>query len=576
MCAKPAHSKSTSHRRITCTVPRLVTMQPATNAFVVIQSNQLGAFSRFHYACCLPGQHQSPASNHSGMLLGCTHCERGAFSATNDTLACTRCGQGRFGGRRGLTVCSVCAAGRSSATAGASACDDCAWGKYTDGKTGAKSCSSCSAMYFGSAHCDVPVTAIVMVFLIALALALAARYIRKRYRKMKELQRRLQRELAKSKILLKAKTTDLALMGKAWKLQPSEVGFDKKLAAGAFGEVWMGSLHEKWSVAIKKMFVQEGEQAKSFLNDPEIHFLMRTRHPRLVMFLGCGTLNDGTVFMVCEFMEGGAMDGYLWDKPPVPWTHKLQVLLDVADGICYLHLLHKALHCDLKGPNVLLRKPAKDENPHGLVRAKVADFGLSKIVQGGKHNMKHKKEKDAKGAKKDRRAAMRRPTRAALKAASWNKRMDGFVGTPGWMAPELMQKKAKFGPAVDIYAYGMVMYECLAQAAPWSQEGMADTNTATLFKTVKAGTRPHVPSHIAPAPGGFKDLMEQCWRQDQARRPLIDQVRNTVQQIFDQCCAAGVATCGPASGTGGVGVGQEQMNPMVDLETGGEIEMAAV
>ena len=47
---------------------------------------------------------------------------------------------------------------------------------------------------------------------------------------------------------------------------------------------------------------------KELFKDDEIKFLMRTRHERLVMFLGCGITEDGGCFLVTEFMDEGSLD----------------------------------------------------------------------------------------------------------------------------------------------------------------------------------------------------------------------------------------------------------------------------
>ena len=73
-----------------------------------------------------------------------------------------------------------------------------------------------------------------------------------------------------------------------------------------------------------------------------------TRHERLVMFLGCGISEDGGCFLVTEFMDGGSLDRVLWGGTTATvstsWMQRVQILLDVVDGLAYLHLLHKSVH----------------------------------------------------------------------------------------------------------------------------------------------------------------------------------------------------------------------------------------
>ena len=115
---------------------------------------------------------------------------------------------------------------------------------------------------------------------------------------------------------MRADTRGRNLLKSAWKIDENEISFERSLASGAYGEVWLGSLHGKWSVVIKKMFATK----KNVMDDDEVRFLMRTRHPNLVMFLGCGTLSDGKVFLVEELSEGGSLDRHLWGHTSsLPW-----------------------------------------------------------------------------------------------------------------------------------------------------------------------------------------------------------------------------------------------------------------
>ena len=96
----------------------------------------------------------------------------------------------------------------------------------------------------------------------------------------------------------------------AWKLSSNEVKLEEKLASGAYGEVWKGALHDRWIVAIKKLFhhssssrpksssVSKHSSAShkkshrnstgKYFKDDEIRFLMRKSDNRAFshVFLG--------------------------------------------------------------------------------------------------------------------------------------------------------------------------------------------------------------------------------------------------------------------------------------------------
>ena len=130
------------------------------------------------------------------------------------------------------------------------------------------------------------------------------------------------------------------------------------------------------------------------------------------MFLGCGIAEDGTGFLVTEFMDGGSLDRALWGSGSVSictsWTQRIQILLDVVDGLAYLHLMHKTVHQDVKSPNILLETVVSNDDAARSdntvkYRAKLGDFGLSKIFIKGKKRIgttkvTAKSSKDAIGA----------------------------------------------------------------------------------------------------------------------------------------------------------------------------------
>ena len=89
-------------------------------------------------------------------------------------------------------------------------------------------------------------------------------------------------------------------------------------------------------------------------------------------------------------------------------------------------------------------------------RAKIADFGLSRIFNKGKKKVQATKLMQEESSK------------AALKSANWmtNSKRKGFVGTPRWMAPEMMKKEVTFGPSADIYSFGVVMWEVWSRRKP--------------------------------------------------------------------------------------------------------------
>jgi serine/threonine protein kinase len=208
------------------------------------------------------------------------------------------------------------------------------------------------------------------------------------------------------------------------------------------------------------------------------------------------------------------------------WIQRIQILLDVADALAYLHLIHKSIHQDLKSPNILLERVVSNDaatrsDKSVTHRAKLADFGLSKIFQDGKKRLATREDMKNESSAK------------AIKAANWTGiKQKGFVGTPRWMAPEMMVGSVKIGPSVDIYSFGVVMWEVWAQRKPWSE--LSDKRE--IFKVVKEEKR-NLPSlkkkNENDVPEGYDTLMKRCYEYEFKKRPLIDFVRSQLQILTE-------------------------------------------
>ena len=98
------------------------------------------------------------------------------------------------------------------------------------------------------------------------------------------------------------------------------------------------------------------------------------------------------------------------------------------------------------------------------------------------------------------------------------------------MAPEMMKKEVKFGPSVDIYSFGVVMWEVWCERKPWSE--LSDKQE--IFKAVREDKRRLTLTNKIEKIEGYEELMRSCTEYEASRRPLIDSVRSDLQALLER------------------------------------------
>ncbi|XP_041998714.1 probable LRR receptor-like serine/threonine-protein kinase At1g67720 isoform X2 [Salvia splendens] len=156
--------------------------------------------------------------------------------------------------------------------------------------------------------------------------------------------------------------------------------FERRIGSGGFGVVYYGRLPDGKEIAVKRLTNDSFQGKREFTN--EVSLLSRIHHRNLVQFIGC-CQEEGKSILVYEFMHKGTLKEHLYGPLTlgggINWIKRLEIAEDAAKGIDYLHTgcVPAIIHRDLKTSNILL-----DKN----MRAKVSDFGLSKLaVDGASH-----------------------------------------------------------------------------------------------------------------------------------------------------------------------------------------------
>ncbi|XP_068147664.1 serine/threonine-protein kinase 10 isoform X3 [Drosophila tropicalis] len=199
-----------------------------------------------------------------------------------------------------------------------------------------------------------------------------------------------------------------------------------ELGDGAFGKVYKAQHKEQKRFAAAKMCTLEDEENLSD-HMVEIDILSEIKHPNIVELYEAFSLED-KLWMLIEYCDGGALDSIMVElEKPLTELQIAYVCKHMTEGLTFLHK-NKVIHRDLKAGNVLLTMDGG---------VKLADFGVS---AKNKHTMqKH----------------------------------DTFIGTPYWMAPELVLcetfRDNPYDHKVDIWSLGITLIE-LAQMEPPNSE----------------------------------------------------------------------------------------------------------
>ncbi|KAL7174614.1 hypothetical protein ACSBR2_033789 [Camellia fascicularis] len=280
---------------------------------------------------------------------------------------------------------------------------------------------------------------------------------------------------------------------------------ENELGRGGFGAVYKGELEDGTKIAVKRM--EAGVISSQGLDEfqAEIAVLSMVRHRHLVSLLGY-SIQGNERLLVYEYMPRGALSRHLfrWESlnlEPLSWTRRLNIALDVARGMEYLHTLaHQSfIHRDLKSSNILLGDD---------FRAKVSDFGLVKLAP-------------------DREKSV--ATRLA--------------GTFGYLAPEYAVT-GKITTKADVFSYGVVLMELLTGLVALDEQRSEENRyLAEWFWQIKAN-REKLISAIDPSLDAKEEIFDSiyaiaelaghCTARDPNHRPDMGHAVNMLAPLVEK------------------------------------------
>ncbi|MBN1208161.1 MAG: serine/threonine protein kinase [Myxococcaceae bacterium] len=213
---------------------------------------------------------------------------------------------------------------------------------------------------------------------------------------------------------------------------------------------------------------EEGEEARLVR---EAQAMARLSHPNVVAVYDAGTLEDGSLFIAMEHIQGQTLRR--WNKrEPRSWRQVLEAYVAAGRGLAAAHAAG-LIHRDFKADNVLLGQDG---------RVRVTDFGLAR-AQGAMDS-----QGKAPAAVQQEPIPLPEPSAAmdlmvtARPSGSWSSvlTLPGmFMGTPAYMAPELFRGLSA-DVRTDLFAFCASLYEALFGQLPFRGSSPTELTRAQL------------------------------------------------------------------------------------------------
>jgi serine/threonine-protein kinase TNNI3K len=225
----------------------------------------------------------------------------------------------------------------------------------------------------------------------------------------------------------------------------------------------------------------------------EVAALRAFSHRNIISFVSSEQLSPSEYTITTNYCSGGSLFHLLHSSKDVPVTtkQKKKIFSDILNALMCLQARPvPIIHGDIKSLNILLMDTL--QSAESVPWVKLCDFGSSKF-------------------------SGEPPTFGTL-----------TVGTIQWMPPEVLLGE-DFGTPVDIYSFGMVMFELCFREIPF----FGYEENIVSAKIIK-GERPQIRQQQLDrdALSGMAEVMLSCWSENARNRPDINQLSSLLNNVF--------------------------------------------
>jgi hypothetical protein len=277
----------------------------------------------------------------------------------------------------------------------------------------------------------------------------------------------------------------------------------KLLGTGGMGAVYSAEhIHMKKQVALKVLHREMTvlpEVVARF--EREAIAAARIEHPNVTQARDFGRLEDGSCYLVLEYVDGETLSHVL-AKEGFTIARSLNVILQVAEALGAAHD-KQIVHRDLKPDNVMLVRSASD-----FERVKVLDFGIAKVSI-------------------HERGRSQRPLT----------KMGSVFGTPEYMSPEQAAGQ-RVDHRADLYSLGLLLYRMIAGSPPFQAENI---NQVLMMQITQAP--PPLPDAVPEPVREFVDKLLQKLPNDryQSAEEVITRLVEMLETIPEEALGISVA-----------------------------------
>uniref|UniRef100_A0A673H0D5 non-specific serine/threonine protein kinase n=1 Tax=Sinocyclocheilus rhinocerous TaxID=307959 RepID=A0A673H0D5_9TELE len=339
-------------------------------------------------------------------------------------------------------------------------------------------CQTCGYKFHQRCSTEVPLMCILFLSFCLLPLLLCLSLLWLSYFLLKE-----RKPSSSSEDRNKMKTLGRRDSSDDWEIPEGQITLGQRIGSGSFGTVYKGKWHGDVAVKMLNVTAPTPQQLQAFKN--EVGVLRKTRHVNILLFMGYTTKPQ--LAIVTQWCEGSSLYHHLHIiETKFEMIKLIDIARQTAQGMDYLHA-KSIIHRDLKSNNIFL---------HEDLTVKIGDFGLATVKSrwSGSHQFEQ------------------------------------LSGSILWMAPEVirLQDKNPYSFQSDVYAFGIVLYELMSGALPYSNINNRDQ---IIFMVGRGYLSPDLSKVRSNCPKAMKRLMADCLKKKREERPLFPQTLASIELL---------------------------------------------